>query len=63
MNGSHHFFIIPMAIIIPHKNIAVWNHDPTKYAGQWLPYLEAWEHITEAVQAVCRMWQPPLFAF
>jgi len=59
--GAHHYFVMPMADVKPHKNLAIWNYDPSRYVGRWMPYLEAWEHITEAVQAACRMWQPPLF--
>lgn len=61
VNGAHHYFVIPMADIKPHKNIAIWNYDPKSYLGRWAQYLEAWEYIAEAVQAACRMWQPPLF--
>jgi len=39
-------FIIPAREIGSRKNIAIWSRDPTKYAGQWSKYLNAW-HVIE----------------
>lgn len=61
VNGDHHLFIIPMANITPRRNIAVWKYDPREYIGAWAIYLDAWEHLSDAVNAVHRSWQPPLF--
>ena len=60
INGTDHFFIIPMAEITPRRNIAVWSYDPADYSGQWTPYLEAWPLLDQAVSQAGADWQPPL---
>lgn len=60
INGTDHFHIIPMAVIVPRKALAVWSYDPSASSGQWVGYLENWDYLTEAVAAANSVWQPPL---
>ncbi len=55
-------FVIPMAAIAPRRNIAIWSSCPADYAGQWATYLEAWDHLHQAVaKAIRQPGQPSLF--
>lgn len=61
-NGKDWPFVIPMPVIAPRRNIALWSECPADYTGQWAPYLEAWDHLHQAVeQGQARAWQLPLF--
>jgi hypothetical protein len=61
INGTDHFHIIPMAAIAPRKAIAVWSYDPADSSGQWVQFLENWDHLIKAVETAAHIWQPPLF--
>lgn len=50
-NGKDWPFVIPMADICPRTNIAISSYCPGDYSGQWAAYLEAWDHLRQAVQA------------
>lgn len=56
-------FIIPMSEVVPRRNISIWSRDPEDYSGQWAEYLNAWDHLHQAMQtAVSRDdWQLSLF--
>ncbi len=56
-------FVIPMAQIAPRRNIAIWSICPVDYSGQWAPYLNAWQHLHQAIETARppRAWQPALF--
>lgn len=54
VNGSLHFFVIPMWALRGVGNLAVWSYDPAEYGGQWAPYLENWQVLADAL-AVARM--------
>lgn len=61
-NGQDWPFVIPMAHIAPRRNIAIWSYHPENYAGQWAPYLKAWQYLHRAIDtAKVRPWQPSLF--
>ena len=61
INGTHHVHFIPMIEISPRHHIAVWSYDPALSSGQWLPFLEAWDYLEQAVFEARHMWQLPLF--
>ena len=63
LNGSHHLHFIPMSEIVPRKHIAVWCYDPAASRGQWLPFLEAWDYLEQAIFSAKHQWQLPLFQF
>ncbi|MCB0191924.1 MAG: hypothetical protein KDJ65_08270 [Anaerolineae bacterium] len=57
-NGQDWPFVIPMNHIEPRRNIAIWSFHPEAYGGQWARYLEAWEHLHQAIEAAAeRPWQ------
>ena len=61
-NGQDWPFIIPMADIAPRRHVAIWSYCPADYNGQWAPYLNAWDHLQQAIEAAAAYsWQPPLF--
>lgn len=49
VNGSDHWFIIPMADIAPRRKIEVYSYNVERYRGQWCGYLEAWFLLVEMV--------------
>lgn len=49
-NGSDWPYVIPMAAIAPRHNIAISSRCPGTYSGQWACYLEAWQHLRQAVE-------------
>lgn len=51
INGADHYFIIPMAVIVPRRSLVVTSHNPAAYGGQWAEFLDAWEHLAAAVEA------------
>jgi hypothetical protein len=51
INGSFHFFVIPMAAVKPRKTVEISSYHVDAYAGQWSPYLEAWDVLEEAVRS------------
>jgi hypothetical protein len=62
MYGRDWPFVIPMPDIRPRRNIAIWSECPADYSGQWAAYLEAWQHLHQAVeQGQARAWQLSLF--
>lgn len=61
INGAHHLHFIPMIEIIPRRHLAIWSHDPALSSGQWLPFLEAWDYLEQAISQANHVWQPPLF--
>lgn len=63
INGSHHLHFIPMVEIVPRRHIAIWSHDPARSRGQWLPFLEAWDYLEQAIFWANHQWQLPLFQF
>lgn len=48
-NGSDWPYIIPMNEIGQRHNIAIWSKCPGDYKGQWQAYLNAWDHLHQAV--------------
>ena len=61
INGSHHFFVIPNPAIFPRKHIEIPSYDVAEYTGHLKPYLEAWEVLQEAVEALQRNYQLSLW--
>ena len=51
INGTDHFFIIPMPAVANRRTVEVCSYDVTAYKGQWADYLEAWELLAGAVEA------------
>jgi len=49
-NGRDWPFVIPMGDIAPRRNIAIWSYCPADYTGQWANYLEAWDHLHQALE-------------
>ena len=61
-NGQDWPFVIPAADIAPRRNIAVWSVCPDRYRGRWAEYLNAWDHLHQAIAgATTRPPQMPLF--
>ena len=50
VNGADHFFIIPMALIIPRRTIEITRYDVTAYSGRWAEFLEAWNLLHLAIE-------------
>lgn len=55
INGTDHYFIIPMAEIRPRQTVEISRYEVELYRGQWRGYLERWDVLRAAVEAV-----PPL---
>jgi len=51
INGTDHFFVIPMPAITGRRTIEVTSYDVNRYRGQWAGYLEAWDLLAGAVAA------------
>lgn len=51
INGTDHYFIIPMQEIQPRKSIEVYSYDVLDYSGQWAEYLEQWDVLIQAIEA------------
>lgn len=49
VNGTDHWFIIPMADLAPRRTIEVYSYHVERYQGQWAGYLEAWFLLVEMV--------------
>jgi hypothetical protein len=57
-NGDWWPYIIPITAIGRRSNIAIWSECPGDYQGQWRVYLEAWQHLEQAVSnSQPRSWQ------
>lgn len=50
INGSDHFFIIPMAMVIPRQTVEVTRYDVSEYSGRWAVFLEAWNVLHQAIE-------------
>lgn len=50
INGSHHYFIIPMADVGSRHTVEISSYDVDAYRGQWSRFLEAWDVLSEIVQ-------------
>jgi len=50
INGTDHWFIIPMAAIAPRRKIEVYSYHVESYKGQWADFLEAWDVLDEIVK-------------
>ncbi len=50
INGSDHYFIIPMQAVKPRQSVEIYSYDVNRYAGQWSPYLEAWDVLDQAIK-------------
>jgi hypothetical protein len=62
INGTDHYFVIPMAALGSRRSLEICSHDPADYGGQWAGYLENWSIIYQAVTEADEVsWQPPLF--
>lgn len=51
LNGSDHWFVIPMNQVAPRKTIEITSYDVCVYSGRWAEYLEAWHLLAQAVEA------------
>lgn len=49
INGTHHYFVIPMATVFPRRKIEVYSYDVARCTGQWAAYLENWDVLRQAV--------------
>jgi hypothetical protein len=56
------WFVIPGGDVGDRRNAAVWTADPGQYAGQWAPYLGAWELLDEAATGTAAPWQLELWS-
>lgn len=56
-NGAWWPYLIPIAAIGSHHNIAIWSACPGDYKGQWSSYLNAWQHLEQAITARPQNWQ------
>jgi hypothetical protein len=57
-NGSWWPYIIPISAIGQRQNIAIWSACPADYKGQWAIYLNAWQHLEQAIRNTQpRVWQ------
>jgi hypothetical protein len=62
VNGTDHFFIIPMAEVAPRRTVEITSYDVNAYTGQWAVYLDRWDLLAQAVaQAPPRPKQLELF--
>jgi len=50
MTHAPRFFVIPGHIVEPYANVAIWSEFPSKYAGRWAEYLDAWHIIDEELE-------------
>lgn len=50
INGTDHYFIIPMAAITPRKTIEITRYHVNHYQGRWSPYLERWDILRQAIE-------------
>lgn len=55
------WFVIPGADVGDRRNTAIWNADPMAYAGQWAPFLGAWELADIAIEGTRAPWQLELW--
>jgi hypothetical protein len=56
-NGRYWPYVIPIAGI-DRRNIAIWSYCPGDYKGRWSIYLEAWQHLDQAItNSQPRCWQ------
>jgi len=61
VNGSHHWYLIPMAEITPRVAVEITSYDVSAYAGRWAGWLDHWQALHEAVhRAAAGGWQLPL---
>lgn len=57
-NGAWWPYVIPVGAIGRRANIAIWSACPGDYRGQWSIYLNAWDHLAQAIQNThVRAWQ------
>lgn len=57
-NGRYWPYIIPIADIGQRRNLAIWSYCPGDYKGQWAIYLNAWQHLHQAItNSQPRCWQ------
>lgn len=49
VNGTDHFFVIPMAQVQPRKSVEVYSYHVKRYQGQWAAYLEDWSILDQAI--------------
>lgn len=56
------WFIVPGDDVGDRRHVAVWNSDPSAYAGQWCAYLEAWDLADMAIEGAGGIpWQMELW--
>jgi hypothetical protein len=48
-NGQDWPYVIPMTEIGQRHNIAIWSKCPGDYKGQWKDFLNAWDHLHQAI--------------
>lgn len=54
-------YVIPAGDLRGRRNLAIWSRNPGQYRGQWLSYLNAWNHLRQAITNThWRVWQPSL---
>lgn len=61
INGTHHFFVVPVGDIAHLSALSVTSYNVDDYTGRLAPYLEAWELLHQAIKTANNNWQPPLF--
>lgn len=58
VSGRDWTYVIPIAEIGRRRNISLWSACPGDYRGQWARYLDAWEHLHQAIaNSQARLWQ------
>lgn len=61
VNGSDHFFVIPVREIEGLRSLAITSYDVSEYEGKWAVYRDRWDLLIEAVESArARGWQPKL---
>lgn len=50
INGTDHWFVIPINVFKPRRKIEVYSYHVESYAGQWAVFLEAWDVLEEIIK-------------
>jgi hypothetical protein len=50
VNGIDHWFVIPMDMIAPRRQVEVYSYHVESYKGRWAAWLEAWDVLDEIVR-------------
>ena len=61
--ANYYPYVLPLSVIGNRYNVSIWEENPVNYTGRWAKYMNAWEHLHQAVsQAPPRdQWHLSLF--